>query len=90
MNKYIVYFVLSISQYIMDRSTSSCMTNSGEFLLLFHHFFAIYLVATTRTLNVVCNSYPINQIGHIINQVKNLSSKLTAKLSLPIFLQSLL
>ena len=27
----------------MDRSTSNCMTNSGEFLLLFHHFFAIYL-----------------------------------------------
>jgi len=43
MNKYIVYFVLTVSQYIMDRSTSSCMTNSGETLLLFHHFFAIYL-----------------------------------------------
>ena len=27
----------------MDRSTSSCNTTQGEILLLFHHFFAIYL-----------------------------------------------
>ena len=43
MNKYIVFFVLTICQYIMDRSTSSCYSNSGEILLLLHHFFAIYL-----------------------------------------------
>jgi len=43
MNKYIVFFVLSICQYIMDRSNSSCNTNTGEILLLIHHFFAIYL-----------------------------------------------
>ena len=43
MNKYIIFFVLTICQYIMDRSTSICNTNTGEILLLFHHFFAIYL-----------------------------------------------
>ena len=43
MNKYIVFFVLSICQYIMDRSNSTCNTNTGEILLLIHHFFAIYL-----------------------------------------------
>ena len=43
MNKYIVFFVLSVCQYIMDRSTSICNSNSGEILLLLHHFFAIYL-----------------------------------------------
>ena len=43
MNKYIVFFVLSICQYIMDRSNSTCNTNTGEILLLLHHFFAIYL-----------------------------------------------
>ena len=43
MKEYIVFFVLSICQYIMDRSTSTCNTNTGEILLLIHHFFAIYL-----------------------------------------------
>jgi len=43
MNKYILFFILAICQYIMDRSTSSCNTAPGEILLLFHHFFAIYL-----------------------------------------------
>ena len=43
MKEYIVFFVLTICQYIMDRSTSSCYSNSGEILLLLHHFFAIYL-----------------------------------------------
>ena len=27
----------------MDRSTSTCNTTRGEILLLFHHFFAMYL-----------------------------------------------
>ena len=43
MNKYIVFFVLTVCQYIMDRSSSICYSNSGEILLLLHHFFAIYL-----------------------------------------------
>ena len=43
MNKYIIFFVLTICQYIMDRSTSICNTNTGEILLFFHHIFAIYL-----------------------------------------------
>ena len=43
MKEYIVFFVLSVCQYIMDRSTSICNSNSGEILLLLHHFFAIYL-----------------------------------------------
>jgi hypothetical protein len=43
MNKYIVFFILVISQYIMDRSTSNCNTYKGEFLLFIHHIYAIYL-----------------------------------------------
>jgi hypothetical protein len=43
MNKYIVFFVLTVCQYIMDRSTSICYSNSGEILLFIHHIFAIYL-----------------------------------------------
>ena len=44
MNKYILFCILAICQYIMDRSTSTCNTTTrGEILLLFHHFFAIYL-----------------------------------------------
>ena len=43
MNKYILFFILTICQYIMDRSTSICNTNTGEILLLIHHIFAIYL-----------------------------------------------
>ncbi len=43
MNKYILYIIIVLCQYIMDRSTNSCITNTGEILLFFHHFFAIYL-----------------------------------------------
>jgi len=43
MKEYIVFFILTACQYIMDRSTSTCNTNTGEILLLIHHFFAIYL-----------------------------------------------
>ena len=43
MNKYIIFSVLVICQYIMDRMNSICLTNTGEILLFFHHIFAIYL-----------------------------------------------
>ena len=43
MNKYVIFIVLVICQYIMDRSINSCYHISGELLLIFHHFFAIYL-----------------------------------------------
>jgi hypothetical protein len=43
MNKYIIYIIIVLCQYIMDRSTSNCSTYTGEILLLFHHFYSIYL-----------------------------------------------
>ena len=43
MNKYIIFSVLVICQYIMDRTSIICATNTGEILLFFHHIFAVYL-----------------------------------------------
>ena len=43
MNNYIVFSVLVICQYIMDRFNTTCNTNTGEILLFFHHIFAVYL-----------------------------------------------
>ena len=43
MNKYIIFSVLVICQYIMDRMNTICITNTGEILLFLHHIFAVYL-----------------------------------------------
>ena len=43
MNRYIIFSILVLCQYIMDRINSICITNTGEILLFFHHIFAIYL-----------------------------------------------
>ena len=45
MYKYIIFSILVICQYIMDRSISTCKTYKGEFLLFIHHIYAIYLYA---------------------------------------------
>ena len=39
----IFFGMLVIVQYIMDRMTNTCTTNTGEVLLFFHHIVAAYI-----------------------------------------------
>ena len=39
----IFFGMLVVAQYIMDRMTNTCNTNTGEVLLFFHHIVAAYI-----------------------------------------------
>ena len=41
--KLLIFSVLVIIQYLMDRLTSTCATYTGEVLLYLHHIMAIYI-----------------------------------------------
>ena len=38
-----IFVLLFLVQYIMDRSTSNCITYDGEILLFIHHIMAVYI-----------------------------------------------
>lgn len=41
--KLLIFSLLVIVQYLMDRFTSTCATYTGEVLLFFHHIMAVYI-----------------------------------------------
>ena len=41
--KLLIFSILVIVQYLMDRFTSKCATYTGEVLLFFHHIMAVYI-----------------------------------------------
>ena len=41
--KLLIFSILVIVQYLMDRFTSKCATYTGELLLFFHHIMAVYI-----------------------------------------------
>ena len=44
MNSNEIFISVFLLQYLWDRLTTSCVTNIGEFLLIFHHVMSVYLL----------------------------------------------
>lgn len=44
-NKYkiIIFIIFFLSQYLYDRITSTCDTNTGELILFIHHILSVYI-----------------------------------------------